>query len=197
VPLAREVDYWEGVAAKTVPDSGFVDNTWKRPHQLRRLLEYPWINENVLEVGVGNGIIAGLMLLTVGGHWKYLGTDLSEKFCRSAKERFNLKTVQADVREIPGEGYTRIIAFDSLEHVRPEHRAEGYRRMYEVAAPGALLFIHYSYSQSFHDKEFDHPFGVKDIADLEDAGFSLLKYERFDCQGQTDLLDYAFLVMRK
>lgn len=197
MPLAREVAYWEGVAEKAVPDSGFVDNTWKRPHQLRRLLEYSWIGEKVLEVGVGNGLVAGIMLLTVGGHWKYLGTDLAEKFCLAAKDRFNLKTVQADVREIPGEGYTRIIAFDSLEHVRPEHRADGYKRLYEVAAPGALLFIHYSYSPSYHDKEFDHPFGVQDIADLAATGFSLQKYERYECQGQTGPLDYAFVVMRK
>lgn len=197
MPLAREMEYWEGIAQKSLPDGHIVDNSWKRPHQLKRLLEYSWMDEKVLEIGTGNGIMAGALRLIIGGHWDYTGTELSELFRRAAKRAFFLNTVQADVREIPGAGYTRIVAFDSLEHVRPEHRQEGYARIYGAAAKGALLFIHYSYSESHHDKEFDHPFGLKDLLDLEAAGFALVKYDRYVCDHRHGPLDYAFVVMRK
>lgn len=197
MPVASEVEYWDGIAQKTVGPQGIVDNSWKRPHQIRRLLEYSWLGENVLEIGTGNGIVAGALRLIIGGHWKYIGTELGERFRESAQNIFFLKTVLADVREIPGNGYTRIIALDSLEHVRPEHRAEGYARIYSAAAEGGFLFIHYSYSTSHHDKKFDHPFGLEDIVSIEKAGFKLIRYERFDVAGRAEMLDYAFVVFRK
>lgn len=197
MPERREVDYWNVIAEKSINSAGIVDNSWKRPHQLRRLLDYAWMDQKVLEVGTGNGIVAGALRLAIGGHWSYLGTELGERFRESAKEVFFLDTVLADVREIPGDGYTRIIALDSLEHVRPEHRGEGYARIYKAAADGGLLFIHYSYSQSHHDKEFDHPFGLTDIVALESAGFKLVRYDRYDVQHRNGPLDYAFVVMRK
>lgn len=198
MPLEREMDYWEHVADRALPNGHLIDNSWKRPHQLRRLLKYTWIDEKVLEVGTGNGIVAGSMRLLVGGHWEYLGTELASRFRHSAANMFFLNTVEADVREIPGAGYTRIIAFDSLEHVRPEHRQEGYERIHSAAADDALLFIHYSYSQSHHDKEFDHPFGLSDLLDIEKTGFSLIEYDRYEVDHpKAGTLDYAFVVMRK
>lgn len=198
MPLAREVDYWEGRANMVVMDDGRLgDNVWKRPLQLQRLLRHNWINEKVLEVGTGNGVIAGALQVAVEGHWQYIGTELAPRFRKSAQAMFQLYTVEADVREIPGEGYTRVIALDSLEHVRPEHRKEGYERIHKVAAPGALLFIHMSYSHSAHDPEFDHPFGLRDLADIQEAGFRMLSYERYPCKHPNGTLDYAFVVMQK
>jgi hypothetical protein len=108
-----------------------------------------------------------------------------------------LKIVEADVRELPGSGYTRIIAMDSLEHVRPEHRKEGYARIFQVAAKGCLLFIHLSKEVSCHDNEFDHPFGVRDFVMMEDAGFTLKIYESYKCEYPPGFLDYAFVVFEK
>ena len=168
MPLSSEIAYWDGVADKIVRGNSIIkDNIWKRRHQLQRLLEYGWIDENVLEIGVGTGIVAGALKLIALNNMKYIGTELSEKFRECTKASFHLDTVKADVRELPGTGYSRIIALDSLEHVRPEHRAEGYSRIASVAAKDALLFIHYSKSLSLHDKEFDHPFGLPDIVALE------------------------------
>lgn len=198
MPLLSEVEYWEKRSKLVVNEQGIIaDNVYKRPLQLRRLLDYNWINEKVLEIGVGNGVIAGTLQAAVQGHWSYLGTELAPGFRQVARSIFQLDTVGADVREIPGSGYTRILALDSLEHVRPEHRAEGYARISAAAADGALLFIHLSRSPSYHDKEFDHPFGLPDLVMLESAGFVLNRYERYTCKHPNGNLDYAFVVMQR
>jgi len=199
MPLQSEVAYWDDQASRLVDEHGAVrENIWKRPHQIRRLLQYNWIEERVLEIGCGNGVVAGALSLAVLGRWSYIGTELSSKFRAAASAAFRLKTVEADVREIPGSGYTRIIALDSLEHVRPEHRSDGYDKIAEVAAPGALLFIHFSRSESHHDQEFDHPFGLKDLSMLEDRGFVLNSYERYSCaHPNVGEFDYAFVVMQR
>lgn len=197
MPLAREVDYWEGVAHKCIDQNVVTDNVWKRPHQLRRLLKYDWLHQNVLEIGIGNAMVAGTLNVAVQGHWKYIGTELAPHFRKAAKDMFHLNTVEADVRELPGEGYTRIIALDSLEHVRPEHRKAGYAKIASVAAKDAFLFIHYSFGQSYHDKEFDHPFGLSDIVEIEEAGFALVNYERYLCETRDVPIQYAFVVMQK
>ena len=199
MPLAREIEYWEGVSQKCFTVDGMLDNVWKRPEQIKRLLKHDWYQQKVLEIGVGNGMIAGALQLVIQAHWSYIGTELAPNFRRAAKAMFQLNIVEADVRELPGEGYTRIIALDSLEHVRPEHRAEGYAKIAAVAAKDALLFIHLSRSLSLHDKEFDHPFGLEDINALETHGFTLNAYERYPCWNGTskETLDYVFVVMQK
>lgn len=198
VPLAREVAYWEERSKMVVMEDGRLgDNVWKRGPQLHRLLKYDWIGQKVLEIGTGNGVIAGALQIAVEGIWSYIGTELAPTFRKSAQAMFHLHTVPTDVLEIPGEGYTRILALDSLEHVRPEHREAGYERIAKVAAKDALLFIHLSYSPSAHDKEFDHPFGLFDLVRLEGVGFRLVNYERYVCQHPKALLDYAFVVMQK
>lgn len=198
MPLQSEIDYWSGQSAKCVDGQRLIkDNVWKRMPQLHRLLKYDWFKQHVLEIGHGNAVIAGALRLVAQSSFSYIGTELGAGFREFAEKNFRLKSVEADVRELPGEGYTRIIAFDSLEHVRPEHRREGYQRMAAVAAPGCLLFIHYSNSTSYHDKEFDHPFGLEDLVDLETAGFVLESFEAFQCKADTKIMDYVFVVMRR
>ena len=198
MPLAREIEYWDGVAAKLVNEDRVIrDNVWKRPEEIKRLLKYNWLGENVLEIGVGNGMIAGALQLILQGHWDYIGTELSPNFRKTSQAMFQLEVVSADVLELPVGEYTRIIALDSLEHVRPEHRVEGYAKIASVAAKDALLFIHFSRSTSYHDKEFDHPFGLADIAALEAVSFTLNKYERYTCVLPEENLDYVFVVMQK
>ena len=201
MPLAREVEYWQGVSAKCVTAEGQIlfDNVWKRPEQLKRLLKYPWIKERVLEIGTGNAMIAGALQVAVQGHWKYTGTELAPHFRNAAKTMFQLNVLEADVLELPGSDYTRIIALDSLEHVRPEHRGAGYAKMAEVAARDALLFLHYSNSVSCHDSEFDHPFGLADLMELEKVAFCMLTYERYPCFNHRaqEMMDYVFVVMQK
>lgn len=198
MPLEREIEYWEKIAKPITSEQGLkADNLWKRRHQMQRLLRHPWLQHKVLEIGVGNGVIGGSLNLVLQGNWDYLGTELSPHFRKCAASVFQLKTVGADVRELPGEGYSRIIALDSLEHVRPDHREEGYAKIASVAAKDCLLFIHYSHSESHHNKEFDHPFGLEDLTRLEKVGFSLRTFERYPCEHPNGTLDYVFAVMQK
>lgn len=198
MPLPSEIEYWEKVSRKvTSPEGVKADNLWKRRHQVERLLRHTWLEQKVLEIGVGNGVVAGALQLVAQGMWQYVGTELSDNFRKSAASVFQLDTVEADVRELPGEGYSRIIALDSLEHVRPEHREEGYAKIASVAAKDCLLFLHYSHSESHHNKEFDHAFGLADLCRLEAHGFRLRSFERYSCAHPNGPLDYVFAVMQK
>lgn len=200
MPSPDEVSYWEAQARERVDAHGILCDTMsKRPHQLRRLLAYDWIDQRVLEIGTGNGIVAGLLKGAVQGCWSYTGTELAPGFIASARRMFDLEVVQADVTELPAcaGGYTRILALDSLEHVAHADRQRGYRRIAEVAAPGCLLFIHLSRSETRHDSRFDHPFGLQDIDILEGHGFVLNSYERYACRTPGPTLDLAFVVMQR
>jgi hypothetical protein len=198
VPLAREVNYWGVMADKCVDGKRMLkDNVYKRGDQLQRLLKHSWIDKRVLEIGVGNAVVAGVLKTILLGHMQYVGTELGKGFREHAKLVYGLDIREADVRELPDGEFERIIALDSLEHVRPEHREVGYKRMSEVAAPGCLLFIHFSKSESLHDKEFDHPFGLEDLQALEKVGFNLQTYERYSCPTNKEILDYVFVVMQK
>lgn len=202
MPLQSEIEYWDAQAQNLVIDKGLLrDNVYKRPAQLQRLLRYEWIKHKVLEIGHGNAMIAGALKVAVQGHFDYTGTELSPLFSQHAKAAFGLNSVQLDVRELhqlPARGeYTRIIAFDSLEHVQPGHRETGYHQIADMAAPGALLFIHYSDSVSYHDREFDHPFGLSDIVALQGVGFTLNSFERYRCAHPSGDLNHVFVVMQK
>lgn len=199
MPLSSEVEYWESVAHSCVGNNELTDNVWKRPEQIKRLLKYNWLGTKILEIGMGNALIAGALKVILQGHFGYTGTELAPSFREFAKRNFRIDAVEADVLELPGEGYDRIIALDSLEHVRPEHRERGYAKIASVAKKDALLFIHLSRSTSYHDKQFDHPFGLRDLVMLEDAGFVLNNYERYECviSKSGERMDYAFVVMQK
>jgi SAM-dependent methyltransferase len=192
-----EVDYWDQVAEKTAPEPGMVYDNWlKRRVLAQLLLKCDWIKQKVLEIGVGNGVSACMLAMSCGRMWDYIGTDLSPKFMASA-ENFGLKMVQADVLSLPEGQFTRILALDSLEHVRPEDRPEGYRNIAERLSPQGLLFINMPKNMSLHEDEFDHGIDVSDVAMLEKCGLTLREYKQYDIQYGNYRRDYAFVVMTK
>jgi hypothetical protein len=198
MPSQAEEVYWDSVAELAVGEGRVFDNVWKRPMQTQRLLKYDFYRKKVLEIGVGNGKVAGCVSNLIGGNWSYIGTELSSTFRQFAHDMYGLETVCADVKELPDGPFDRIIAFDSLEHVRPDDRSEGYARIAKVAAPGCLLFIHYSLGISCHDKEFDHPFGLDDIVAISRAGFRLKNFEEYDClHKKAGVIPYVFVVMER
>jgi SAM-dependent methyltransferase len=193
-----EIDYWDKVATDVWRPAkrGFLDNWLKRRIIAQFLLKSEWSGQKVLEIGVGCGATAALLALSCGRNWEYTGTDLSPKFIEAAGN-FNLKVVQADVLSLPPGPFTRIVALDSLEHVRPEDRPEGYANIAERLAPEGLLFINMPHDRSLHKDEFDHGIDLTDLALLEDVGLKLLKYELYQVQYDTYLRTYGFVVMGK
>jgi hypothetical protein len=131
------------------------------------------IDQRVLEVGIGIGLVASTINVILLGKWKYRGTDMSPIFVKNATESFGFDVVRTDVTCLPGADgeFTRILCFDSLEHVHPEDREAGYAELARVAAKGCLLMINMPLSEDqFHDVMFDHPFGAPDFAMLKKAG---------------------------
>lgn len=197
-----EVDYWDKMAKERIfTDGGILDNPIKRVPMVRAMLAYPWAGTKVLEIGIGAGLTAGALKFLTAGTMKYLGTDLSPAFVANAP-RFGLKAVQADVTKLPGENgeYDRVIALDSLEHVRPEDREAGYAEISRVMAPRGLLFINIPLSESHHVDEFDHGFGLDDLVRIADAGLSLEKYDTYETIYLGDVSKrrkYAMAVMQK
>lgn len=201
MPLPSETEYWDVIADKSVHVENnrwsFTDNSWKRPFQLRNLMKYSWVEQKVLEVGTGNAVIASVIKNLVSKNGTYTGIDVSDKFVEWSRKVYGLTVIKADVREIPGDGYTRVIAFDSLEHVRPEHRPEGFRKIFEATANGGLFFLHFSYGKSHHLQDFDHPFGTKDLLEIEKTGFTLETYERTVCPHPKGDIPYVFVTFSK
>jgi SAM-dependent methyltransferase len=191
-----EIDYWDGVAAQTTGDDSVVDNWLKRQVLGQFLLKCQWSGQKVLEIGIGNGVSAAMLALACGRQWEYIGTDMSPTFIK-AVQKFRLEAMQADVLSLPPGPFTRIIALDSLEHVRPEDRPAGYTAIAERLAEGGLLFINMPLNRSLHKEEFDHGIDLKDLAMLEDRGLILRKYDKYDIQYAKYRRDYAFVVMTK
>jgi SAM-dependent methyltransferase len=192
-----EADYWDKVAESTTEGEALYDNWLKRQVLSQFLFKCTWSGQKVLEIGVGNGVSAATLALACGRMWSYIGTDLSPKFAKSAKDRFRLNVVQADVLCLPEGEFTRILALDSLEHVRPEDRPQGYKEIAKRLAPGGLLFINMPRNRSLHEDEFDHGIDLSDLMMLEKEGLTLHKYDQYDIQYKNYRRDYAFAVMKK
>lgn len=179
----REIAYWDDVAAQVFDADGLIKaNIHKAEQIVARILEnVSMISQDVLEVGVGAGLVAGVLNMLTLGNWKYIGTDLSPEFAKRVRETYHINAVHADVTKLPGEDgqYTRIICLDSLEHVHPDDREAGYAELARVAKTGCVLIINMPLWEGFHDKDFDHPFGPDDFARLKKAGFELVKYEAY------------------
>lgn len=192
-----ESAYWDDVADSVESGEGFLDNWLKRRIIGQLLLKADWMQQTVLEIGVGCGATAALLALSCGNMWSYTGTDVSEKFGGLAKKNFGLNVVKADVLSLPEGKFSRILALDSLEHVRPEDREEGYKAIVSRMAPGALLFINMPISRSIHEAEFDHGIDLGDLKRLEANGLTLTKYDRYDIRYGNYVRAYGFVVMTK
>lgn len=178
------------------------DNIGKRGGIIGRLLtRATWVDQQVLEIGIGSGVTATALKVSVLGSWTYTGTDMAVGFVRHARDVLEFNVARAEVTNLPGADgeFSRIIALDSLEHVHPDDRAEGYAEMARVCAPAGLLLINMPlmedhYSQ--HNPEFDHRFGLDDLHQLELAGFVLLSYEFYLTENEPPR-PLAFVVMKR
>lgn len=175
-------EYWDNVARTALAGGFILDNQHKRELILAHLMRESWIGQRVLEIGVGTGVTAAALTVTSLNYRRYVGTDCSAEFCRCAQENFNLSVVHTDVRSLPriDGGFTRVIALDSLEHVPPEHRAQGYAEIGAAMAPNAKMLVNMPLGHSYHSDDFDFPFGLDDIlALMRTAGLELRLYEEY------------------
>ena len=192
-----ESEYWDSVAKQVSPENGGFRDNWSKRRLLGQfLLKCAWSGQTVLEIGVGCGATAALLSLSCGRNWKYIGTDVSSKFAELAR-RFDLEIVQTDVLNLPDGDFTRILALDSLEHVHPNDREEGYKNIASRLVSGGLLFINMPLEDSLHEDAFDHGIGLKDIVMLEQNGLRLQRYEHYDIVYFGKSRGYAFVVMTK
>lgn len=193
----REVEYWDSVAVACHKNGGIVDNWLKRQVILRYLMQHNWVEQDVLEIGVGAGFTAGMLMISCGNTWRYIGTEMSPHFIKLAADQFALNVVQADVLSLPQGKFDRILALDSLEHVAPADREQGYLNIACRMKQGGLLFINIPPHRSLHDAEFDHGFGLDDLHRLEANGVILVKYETYKVNYKSFSRKYAFAVMER
>lgn len=195
-----EVAYWGHVARDIkLVDGEITDNIWKRQELVRRLLDYNWIGETVLEIGVGGGLTAAVLNLLVLGKMNYLGTDVAPEFCDYANKRWKFQMVMADVTHIPAEPaqFTRILAFDTLEHVRPEDREAGNKEIKRLLAPYGMVMLNIPVEGSAHDDEFDHGYTRDDAEKLaDDAGLKIVRWEPYCAKTPAQTLNYVFAVLQ-
>jgi ubiquinone/menaquinone biosynthesis C-methylase UbiE len=197
----RESNYWDWVAEQVFEGGQVRANIHKMEQILWRVLRAgSMIDQRVLEVGLGLGLVASTVNIILIGKWKYRGTDMSPIFVDNAVKNFAFDVVRTDVTCLPGEDseYTRLWCFDSLEHVHPEDREAGYAELARVAAKGCLLMINMPLSEDqFHDVMFDHPFGAPDFAMLKKAGFAMKTYEAYMAPVPTKARPSAFVVFER
>lgn len=193
-----EIDYWDNVAsARMLSGGGVYDNWLKRMAMMAFFAKYNWMHERVLEIGTGAGMSASMLKLGVGGIWSYTGTDVSPEFCRKTKEQWSLNVVNADVLSLPEGKFTRVLALDSLEHVRKEDRPKGYDNIVERMDDGAILFINIPLSESQHENDFDHGFDLTDLHELQKRGLTLHKYDTYACHFKDHDRHYAMAILSK
>ena len=192
-----ESEYWDGQAKSRFIDGAISDNWLKRMAMMSFFSKHSWLKHSVLEIGTGVGVSAGMLKIGCGGMWDYTGTDLSVEFCDAAYKAFRLKVVKGDVLSLPDGKFSRILALDSLEHVRPEDRSAGYDNIAERLEKGGLMFINIPLSESKHDGEFDHGFNLTDLHELEKRGLSLENYDTYVCHYAGSIRKYAMAVLTK
>lgn len=178
---SSEIEYWDSVASNLVEGDGRMRDNWNKRELLNRFLsKISWNGKKVLEIGVGCGVSAGALRVSLGGNWTYIGTELSPIFIKSARNSFGLNVIQADILSLPAGPFDRIVALDSLEHINPEDRMDGYKDIVDRMNDEALLVINMPVNRSAHSRDFDHGFDLRDIAVFEDMGLSLQKYELYE-----------------
>ena len=178
----RESEYWDNEAQTRIL-GGLSDNIWKRQHIISRLLNCDLIGQSVLEIGIGTGTAFAAIKVGLLGQFDYIGTDVSPIFCEEVAKQFHLRTCNTDVTALPEieGGFTRIVALDSLEHVRPEDRPGGYREISRVMAEHGSILINMPVEETLHNREFDHEIGINDIAEMSEiTGCSVRKYEPYE-----------------
>lgn len=174
----EEVKYWDAVSLERED----ADNWWKRQEVVKRLLCLNLIGSNILEIGVGNANAFGSIKFAVGSKFAYMGTDLSSNWCENAKKTYSLKVYNTDIKDLPAESgvVDFVVALDSLEHVAPGDRYQGYKEIKRVLKAGGKIVLNIPVEETKHNLDFDHGYNRKDWEELLDTvGAKELLFETY------------------
>jgi SAM-dependent methyltransferase len=184
---ATENKYWDDVALTRLGKPGNLqDNVVKRCAIVSRLLAHRPVGARVLEIGCGQAMAAAITNLVTLANFHYVGTDVSRIFCEFVTERWTLKTVHTDILNLPpapfdeSGKYDMVWAFDTLEHVRPEDREQGYQNINNVLDEHGLILLNVPRDECHHEPEFDHGQDDADILNLARiTGTQVVKWEPY------------------
>lgn len=165
---AEESKYWDHVAVdvKMRGPGGLSDNIRKRCIIVSQILAHCPVDARVLEIGMGQALGAATVNLVTLGNFRYIGTDVSEEFCKWVFRRWKLSVAHTDILKLPDGPFDMVWAFDSLEHVRPEDRESGYREINRVMAERGVILLNIPCDKSEHEEEFDWGYGREDAEAL-------------------------------
>ena len=200
-----EKAYWDEVADKRTGGGRMKyisDNSFKRAAIVSRILRHEWYKRSILEIGVGFASVVGVLRIVYLDNFTYFGTDVSPIFCEKAKDFFDVDVLNTDILALPNieGGFHRVIALDSLEHVRPEDRDEGYLGIKRALAPDATMFINMPFEETQHNLEFDHLFTTSDIDRICTlTGLRLVSFEEYQVKIETNrtVRRYGWAVLKR
>ena len=167
-------EYWNNVAdaASDFETKIIKDNFDKKRQIAGELLKKDLSKEKILELGTGNGLIAGIVKWA-NGRVDYTGLDVSPRFAKTANEFFGLNVVVGRSSSLPfpdGSNFTVIFAFDVLEHIPFEERAKTYEELNRVLHPERrVVFINNPLENaqvSRHDPAYDYGFDERDLGEM-------------------------------
>lgn len=166
-----ESKYWDSIALQTVDvekNMVIMDNNNKRRIQIAKLMPINFFGTSVLEIGIGNGVLGGVMKAIYGRKINYQATDMSKVFVEFCTKKYGIPVQQADVTTLPYPDHTfdYVFAFDSLEHVHPDDREAGNRQIDRVMKKDACIILNIPMSPSKHDQQFDHSYTYMDFIKL-------------------------------
>jgi len=192
-----EVDYWNKEAIQKT-GKNYRDNIFKRQAIARRIYDINWINQNVLEIGIGLGIIAATIRIITLNNVNYVATDVSDIYAKHGKERLGIDVRHTDILNLPtiDGGFTRVLALDSLEHVRPEDREQGYKNISNVMAEHSTIIMNIPCEDSYHDPEFDYGFTMSDLDVLrKTTNTELIFWERYVVKALSGDITYVWAIL--
>jgi cyclopropane fatty-acyl-phospholipid synthase-like methyltransferase len=192
----EEWEYWD----KEAKDKETRDNVWKRAAIIQRIFKLEWLYHRILEIGTGGGTIAGVLHYIYLNNIEYRGTDVSKVYCERAREFLKLNMTHTDILNLPTikDGFTRVIALDSLEHINPEDRDQGYKHLGDVLAEDCTMVINMPMNETGHDLRFDHDFSAKDIVRLgELARMELASFDVYSIDVPSGKAHYGWAVLQR
>lgn len=196
-----ETEYWDSVAEIQLKTNR--DNIWKKGQVVSRIFaDGDFIGQKVLEIGIGNALAISAVHYIYGGNFKYAGTDVSKLYVDTANKRFGNRFHQASITKLPETegGWTRIMCLDSLEHVNPADREDGFREINRVMSPKGKIVINLpgEKTTSYHNDEYDFQFGLRELALLSEiTATRMKKFETYSVVCGQVKLEYRWCILER